>query len=1048
MNVKPIILLAVILAGAFGAYYLLTDRSPPGDNPAGAEPTTAPDESADPKSSEALADPKIVAPITADPERVEADREAVAGVSPGKLIGRLVDEHGTPVTGASVLALQKLTFDRERLRGMSQDMEGTLRAMREKIGEGVEVSTDPDGRFELVPSAGVDAKTLTLALRARGYLIANQSAKHPGTENVDLGDLLLTRGAVIGGRVYDSFNRPVAGARVQRTNRLTDAFGNLHTPGTKRMREESEAVGDVSGQSSLFDGMPGASREPAAITDEHGAFEMPHAKPGAFSLRITHPDHPPQKLANQRVEVGQVIGDLVVVFDQAATIAGTISGVPAGTSGVYAMARSVETADEGDKSPIGIGRSIVLEQMGQQLAESSVEILADGSFTLRGLDASKQYRVWGVQTGEGIVEANLCADEQVVQAGVQDLALRFERGITLSFRVVSAADEPVTTLKVETGSRDPGNLLSMFGRSDRVDFEEYAGGRVELVNLRLKGKKHFFVRVGAIGFTTLEHPVDVASVEGEVDLGTLVLQSAPTVAVQVVDAASGEPIVGAKVKLALKQTGDRGEAFRRMMEGGRDRGDPEAGIGSAIRALTDNRPRHEVTDANGRCVLNGFPDALSELTVTNADHATATGESFTVSAGESISQKIALHRGGTVLVRVVDAHGDPVADVAVDHREGEGRRRDQQRSDEDGVVRFENLVLGQHRFRLRPKRRSPFGNGGLEALGGQGGRQDLDEWETLVVSDASTQELTLVKSSVGSLSGIVRQNGQVLRGARVKIVSSGRGGGGDARAEMAERMEAMFGDRSGRKNNGKTGGDGKYSLADVPLGDQQLRVTHKSRVMPAIVSVRVHEGENQFDIDLTTTVLTGVVTDPDGDPVVRAQVSVVSADQKGSGEQEQAMAMVSELMGGAAGGQGIKTDDDGVFTLRGIPPGKVVRVRVKKTGFASVSSSELTLTAGETRAGLELQLLASGRVRVTVIDPNGESRQSMFSMSGIQATYKGEDKGVAPSMKVVRNGKCTINGLRAGIWELELKGMRRGGEGQKKTVEVLAGEVVEVRFEK
>ncbi len=129
---------------------------------------------------------------------------------------------------------------------------------------------------------------------------------------------------------------------------------------------------------------------------------------------------------------------------------------------------------------------------------------------------------------------------------------------------------------------------------------------------------------------------------------------------------------------------------------------------------------------------------------------------------------------------------------------------------------------------------------------------------------------------------------------------------------VATEVDYSGGSRSAR-NRGRTDEDGNYRITNVPPGNY-----HIYPIAPALViesgqpnRLAIAAGENIRDINFTLTrggVITGKITDADGQPLIEELVSVSSIDL----EQDYVRPDFT----------GINTDDRGVYRAFGLRPGK------------------------------------------------------------------------------------------------------------------------------
>jgi hypothetical protein len=251
----------------------------------------------------------------------------------------------------------------------------------------------------------------------------------------------------------------------------------------------------------------------------------------------------------------------------------------------------------------------------------------------------------------------------------------------------------------------------------------------------------------------------------------------------------------------------------------------------------------------------------------------------------------------------------------------------------------------------------------------------------------------------------------------------------------------------GRGRSARSGDDGSYELRDLSAGSHRLRVTSSDRAMPAVITVTLATGENVYDVDLDVAIVSGVVRDPEGKPVSGASINVVPIRDRAAGQADDVAAAVDQAMPGGlemlGGGRGrsVKTGDDGAFELRGLQTGVRLQVRASAKGFAAVLSEPFQLAPGGVRSGVDLQLLASGRIRVTMVDSVAfaSARAQLLDAAGDVVP------GVPPVMQILRRGAGTLDGLRPGRWRVEI--LLPGGDPREpRTIDVIAGETATAAF--
>ena len=937
-----------------------------------------------------------------------------------RLIGRVVDDLGQPVANAKVLCRNDPDLD-AWTTSKPPDMMDAKRLVekwRESEKARHESRTDSDGRFHVAAPAGTS--DLNFEVRARGHIVLKRLPTRPTTQDVDLGELTLDRAGVIAGKVVDASDQPIADARVRRS---VGNFGDQF--------EDMEVAG--------IEDFGGSGRE-SIRTDRFGRFEIAHAKPGKFQLRATHAKHPPSSTEGLSVARGEVMADVVIVMTAGVQITGRISDVPTGMTDLRVLAQG-KSEKSNPLAALGFDPMEMMGSMGFAMGDRTATVDADGKFVLNGLKPDTAYKIWAVHEGTGVLQMSPCTDPVEVRGGALGVQLRYVEGVAVTMVVIDArTNKPLTDLKVNPKLEGGGLFEAAFAQAmgSSAKFESYPDGRVTLTNLRPKQKQTLNLEIEALGHAPFARKKIELPARGKIDLGTIRLASAPVLRVLVTDEKTSKPVSGAQVQLVV-DTGD----------------EPASRIRSRVMVNTNNRlnisdlggrRRLGRTDGKGVCLLNSYPGESVIVKVEARDRAPYESDPFAASVNKDGEHSAALEVGGSVEVLVFDTENNPLPEIGVERRGPGGEET--VTSDAKGLVRFEHLATGLHGFRLGDR---PSGGGGFTIglnIGTRGSSDKKDEgWKDLEVFDEKLSHLTLTRTGFGMLGGIVRENGVPLRGAKVKLVPGRKDA--DGRGEMEELMaltEQLEGMLSGGTSSGKTSKSGRYKIDKVPVGEHRLRITHANRLMPTIVPVKIELGKNKFDIELQTTSLAGRVLGPDGEPIDGATVEVTSSSSKMNGQMLEIMRGATEMFGGGlnfgGGAPEIKTDDNGEFELRGLRAGTALVVRVRASGFTR-SSTKVTLREGEARRGFDVRLVVGGKIRIKV---NGK----IPAIGTISATFADDSQKVDPTMGILKDGRCTLRGLRPGRWKVTLTGVNLGEDQTKpvtKEVVVVAGESTRLEFD-
>jgi protocatechuate 3,4-dioxygenase beta subunit len=303
--------------------------------------------------------------------------------------GRVVDEGGRPVSGAEV---RLMSLDARN----ASSVESWQLAM---------ATADAEGRFEfrhLRPGA------VQVSAKHRGYAPGElpEVKLPPGQPRFDLGDLKLPAGAAIEGRVTDTREVPIAGARVWISpNEEQSGFGTLNVSSHPLRLQEVETGPD--GRFRIADLQRGqafvvGASHPGYVDAFVAGVPVPNEEPVRIEMRMAHGLR------------GQVVGP---------------AGEPvAGASLSRALGLETFLAPDGSDPfrPLGMTDS-------------------EGRFAVTGLAAGPlnlQIRADGYQPRkiEGL--------EIPEDGDLTDLKIALERGAWLAVRVLDGDDEPVPGMPV------------------------------------------------------------------------------------------------------------------------------------------------------------------------------------------------------------------------------------------------------------------------------------------------------------------------------------------------------------------------------------------------------------------------------------------------------------------------------------------------------------------------------------------------------------------------------------------------------------------------
>ncbi|MBL8862246.1 MAG: carboxypeptidase regulatory-like domain-containing protein [Planctomycetes bacterium] len=943
------------------------------------------------------------APLTAEPLRTPAEIADVAQVgaaravqsgsasegaqaaattadAPGRarrVTGRVLDESGRPVPGALVLAAGTSGFDELALDEVDPLEMPWMRR--------VETRTDAEGRFALEPRAEARVR---LAVRAAGF--APLDVERPLSESKpELGDLVVQRGVVVEGRVVDHLGRPVEGAELRRRRA-------------------------ASGPMALFAGRGGAV---AARTDAQGAFRVDVLAAGPWSLRVTSEAAPDKDESGETTRPGEIVRGLVIQLEEGFEISGRLSGAPPAEATLLRVAAI--PGGPGFGGDFGPG-------LGQRLAP----VAADGSFVVRGLRKEARVRLSARLATQGfgaMLRSPTRSNTVEAVAGERGVELAYRAETALVFQVVDATSgAPITDMSVAAGARFAAPLTDERNRAVR-NFPE---GRVRYGGLRVSGMgfggrgaassgaPQVTVRVEAAGYAPWER-TDVRVVEGQDnDLGVVRLERTSVVTVRVTSAASGAPVVGARVTLEAVRDeaggpgGARSFTFRAGLGGDDDDG-LEFGGGAAQRARTD---------AQGLARVSSLPGSRARIRVTHAEHAELVTEPIDLPRGADVERALALSAGGTLVVRVVDPRGAPVVGQAIEHQApGAGDEPaflgpgGAPVTDAEGRVTLSRLSPGTHAVRLAASDAPRiFGAGGgamRVALARSGSSEAPPEepWTEVVVQEGGQHETVLTAPERARVTGRVREGGRPLAGATVRL----RAKGGDDLDFLGEGPRA------------DTDGQGEYALENVAVGEYVLSVAHPGRAMAHELELRVRTGETRENVELPLSILEGRVVDEQGQGVAGLRVRAERRGGGGVSRREFVFAVDAgdgPVSFGGGGGGTVTTDAEGRYRLRGVSPDTDLVVTASGQGVQRVESEVVRVPVDGTRAGVDLVARQGASLEVLCRRPDG----SPATPCEVRAELVDETDRDTKFEITRGDGRVRFQGLKPGRWRVTARPLGTG----------------------
>jgi protocatechuate 3,4-dioxygenase beta subunit len=592
--------------------------------------------------------------------------------------------------------------------------------------------------------------------------------------------------------------------------------------------------------------------------------------------------------------------------------------------------------------------------------------------------------------------------------------------------------KPAAGALVRVGNR--GWPYGLTGEDGRIALPVPKDGEVVALAENAKGRR-------------IEIVMTVEAGEGT-DVPVVSLRSPTTVAGQVLDAATREPLAGALVwnggtgwvrsdprgGFELRApSGDRGRLeaqapgrVRHRRRWTRDDNQPvifaleaagtiaglvvdEAGRPLAgARVLTIPNPASRTGEvaigenvtwsgADGRFVLRNLPaNRLHSVTVSLDGFAPA---SQPADASSGTPVRFELGRGATAVGRVVDEAGQPVtgaevilAPTPLPSVPDAGLGRLQAVSDGEGRFRVPHVNAGS--FGLQVKK-----DGFAPAVPGE---------VTIPGKTAETDLGTITITPGAVIEGIVVDSrGKPVEGADVD----------------PESFDGMLFIRSVT-----TGPDGRFRFADLPRGGRfNLWIDHSGFIQLQVPGVEA-PAPKPLRIELVEArSLKGQVVDPEGQPVAGAQVALT----EGTG----GLLVGGGFAEGSWGSSQATTDADGRFVLDRLPP-RTIRIEARATGFRNRSLAGIQIPAEGEATPVEIQLERGPYLEGRVLD--GQGRPVPRAL--VRAEGKVQDSGRFSfgGTRADDEGHYEISGLEPGPHTITAQSVE-GGSAARASVEIRVG---------
>jgi hypothetical protein len=372
--------------------------------------------------------------------------------------------------------------------------------------------------------------------------------------------------------------------------------------------------------------------------------------------------------------------------------------------------------------------------------------------------------------------------------------------------------------------------------------------------------------------------------------------------------------------------------------------------------------------------------------------------------------EVRLMIGGEVRITARDSSGEPLANTRIGHRTPSGDDDSMHRTNDEGVRTYEHLSPGSHSFRIEES----TGSSGFMVFSGRGDDSPGKDWTRIEVGNNMNHELELVGPPRGLLRGRLTVRGRPLANASLSLTPW------TGQDDPMSRMMPFS------SNPEHTDSSGVYELKDRKVGEYELTVDHPERWMETVLRVTLHEGDNEFNFDLSDTILEGRVVDTSGKGIAGAELQPV-VSRPGGGSRS--MMMISASIGGSTGsgtsvisiggpGSSTVSNEDGSFRLHGVRPDVDLTLKVTSDGYQPADIELGELDPDEVRTGVEVLLEVGSTLLIQVVGSDGNpGRFGMVSLERLDGGEDGKGDG-AMRRSGFQNGSVEVQGMAPGRWNL------------------------------
>lgn len=370
-----------------------------------------------------------------------------------------------------------------------------------------------------------------------------------------------------------------------------------------------------------------------------------------------------------------------------------------------------------------------------------------------------------------------------------------------------------------------------------------------------------------------------------------------------------------------------------------------------------------------------------------------------VAAGEEtagVSAELTL--GNSLSGVVTDANGSPVSGVVVEMFSAAGESSPTGWTDDTGAFTVRAVPDGDYRIRFN----AAYSPAGLVSEWWDDAALEADATVLALADGIDVRNIDAQLATGGAISGSVSYPwGAPVTDAAVSLYSV------DPTVDGGTFVASEW-----------IGSDGSYSFRGLATGSYKIEVSSgspevlgewwrdaSSESSAEIVTVEAGSTTTGIDVELDAAgIVTGVVTDADGEPVEGVTVEVHSD--------------VSGIITAA-------TDGAGVYRIGGLRTGSAKIRFMTETASSEVAgewwndaqsaqdATPIEITQGEVVSGIDAQLRPGGRITGTVLGSDGAPLSS-----GMVVAYRGDEQTPASHTWISEDGSFAVRGLAPGTYRV------------------------------